>query len=120
MTIGVISFAASAWGERREAVAPATKASASEPRKRARCIKSSRYLFSDAQRVIRGGRTPQGTPVQISIADITSAFPDYRVAFVVAEGLTVALERSAALDALIAERETAARERWSGTELSQI
>ena len=58
--------------------------------------------------------------MQISITDITSAFPDYRVAFVVAEGLTIAPERSAALDALIAEREAAARERWSGTELSQI
>jgi DNA/RNA-binding domain of Phe-tRNA-synthetase-like protein len=58
--------------------------------------------------------------VQISIADVTSAFPDYRVAFVVAEGLTIAPERSAALDALIAEREAAARARWSGTELSQI
>src|SRR4051794_8779509 len=104
----------------RETARPATKASASEPRKRARCIKSSRYLFSEAQRVIRGGRTPQGTTVQISITDITSAFPDYRVAFVVAEGLTIAPERSAALDVLIAEREAAARARWSGTELSQI
>src|SRR5882672_5595961 len=58
--------------------------------------------------------------LQISIADITNAFPDYRVAFVVAEGLTIAPERPAALDALIAEREAAARARWGGTELSQI
>ncbi len=58
--------------------------------------------------------------MQISIADITNAFPDYRVAFVVAEGLTIAPERPAALDALIAEREAAARARWGGTELSQI
>jgi DNA/RNA-binding domain of Phe-tRNA-synthetase-like protein len=58
--------------------------------------------------------------LQISIAGITSAFPDYRVAFVVAEGLTIAPERPAALDQLIAEREAAARTRWSGTELSQI
>jgi len=58
--------------------------------------------------------------MQISIADITNAFPDYRVAFVVAEGLTNAPERPAALDALIAEREAAARVRWGGTELSQI
>jgi DNA/RNA-binding domain of Phe-tRNA-synthetase-like protein len=58
--------------------------------------------------------------LQISIADITRAFPDYRVAFVVAEGLTIAPERPAALDALIAAREEAARTRWGGTELSQI
>jgi DNA/RNA-binding domain of Phe-tRNA-synthetase-like protein len=58
--------------------------------------------------------------VQISIADITNAFPDYRVAFVIAEGLSIASERPAALDALIAEREQAARERWAGMELSQI
>ena len=58
--------------------------------------------------------------MQISIADITEAFPGYRVAFVVAENLAIALERPAALDALIAEREAAARARWGGTELSKI
>jgi DNA/RNA-binding domain of Phe-tRNA-synthetase-like protein len=58
--------------------------------------------------------------LQISIADITGTFPDYRVAVVVAEGLAIAPERSAALDALIVERERAAQVRWSGTELSQI
>jgi DNA/RNA-binding domain of Phe-tRNA-synthetase-like protein len=58
--------------------------------------------------------------LQISIADITNAFPDYRVAFVVAEGLTIAPERPPALDALIAEREQAARAKWGGTDLSQI
>jgi DNA/RNA-binding domain of Phe-tRNA-synthetase-like protein len=58
--------------------------------------------------------------LQISIADITNAFPDYRVAFVVAENLAIAPERPAALDTLIAEREEAARARWGGTELSQI
>jgi DNA/RNA-binding domain of Phe-tRNA-synthetase-like protein len=59
-------------------------------------------------------------PLQISIAAITNAFPDYRVAFVVAEGLTIAPERTAELDALIAEREADARARWGGIELSQI
>ena len=58
--------------------------------------------------------------MQISIADITSAFPDYRVAVVVAEGLTIAPQRPAALDALIGEREEATRAQWAGTELSQI
>ncbi|MEJ0077892.1 MAG: phenylalanine--tRNA ligase beta subunit-related protein [Alphaproteobacteria bacterium] len=58
--------------------------------------------------------------MQISIAGITGAFPDYRVAFVLAEGLTIAPERTAALDQLIAEREAAARAKWGGRELSQI
>jgi DNA/RNA-binding domain of Phe-tRNA-synthetase-like protein len=58
--------------------------------------------------------------LQISIADITNTFPDYRVAFVVAEGLTIAPERPAALDALIAEREAEARAKWGGMELSAI
>jgi DNA/RNA-binding domain of Phe-tRNA-synthetase-like protein len=58
--------------------------------------------------------------MQISIAEIADRFPDYRVAVVVAEGLTIAAERPAGLDALIAARETAARERWGGIELAQI
>ena len=58
--------------------------------------------------------------MQISIADITSAFPNYRVAFVVAEGLTIAPERPAALDVLIAEREAQACARWSGTQLAAV
>jgi len=56
----------------------------------------------------------------VSIADIADAFPDYKVAVVIAEGLTIAPERPAALDALIAEREEAARVAWAGMELSQI
>jgi DNA/RNA-binding domain of Phe-tRNA-synthetase-like protein len=58
--------------------------------------------------------------LQISITDITHAFPDYRVAVVVAEGLTIAPERPPALDVLIAAREQVARAQWGGTELSQI
>ena len=58
--------------------------------------------------------------MHVSIAEIADKFPHYRVAFVVAEGLTIAPERPAALDALIAEREAAARARWSGMELAQI
>src|SRR4029077_1314354 len=92
-----------------------------QPRRGRKCgsSKSSR-LFFEAQRVIRSGQPPQGQPLRISIADIADAFPDYRVAFVVAERLTIAAERPAALDALIAERENAARTTWSGTELAQI
>jgi DNA/RNA-binding domain of Phe-tRNA-synthetase-like protein len=58
--------------------------------------------------------------MQVSIADIADAFPDYRVAVVVAEGLAIAPERPAALDALIAEREAAHRATWGDTAPSQI
>jgi DNA/RNA-binding domain of Phe-tRNA-synthetase-like protein len=58
--------------------------------------------------------------MHVSIAEIAEAFPHCRVAVVIAEGLTIAPERSAALDALIGEREAAARARWGGTELSAI
>ncbi len=58
--------------------------------------------------------------MHVSIADIAETFPDYKVAVVVAEGLNIAPERPAALDALIAEREEAARAKWAGTELAQI
>ena len=46
--------------------------------------------------------------MQVSIAAIADAFPQYRVAIVVAEGLTIMPERPTALDALIAAREAAA------------
>jgi len=59
-------------------------------------------------------------PLSVSIADIAAAFPNYRVAVVVAEGLAIAPERPAELDALIREREDAARARWAGMELAQI
>jgi len=58
--------------------------------------------------------------LQISIADIADAFPACRIAVVVAEGIAIAPERPPALDALIAEREAAARAQWGATELSQI
>src|SRR5262245_6086982 len=124
MTIGVSSGAcacACCAGSMREPAAPAMKASAMEPRKRARFIESLPGICLIATRtVIPGEPDTQGRTLHISIADITNAFPDYRVAFVVAEGLTIAPERPASLDALIAEREAATRARWSGTELAQI
>ena len=58
--------------------------------------------------------------MHVSISEIAGAFPSYRVAVVVAEGLTIPPERPGALDALIAQREAAARAEWGGTELSQI
>lgn len=58
--------------------------------------------------------------MQIDITDITAAFPDFRVAVVIAEGLEIPPERDPALDALISERETDARRRHAGRELSEI
>ena len=58
--------------------------------------------------------------MHVSISEIVDAFPNYRVAVVVAEGLTIPPERPSALDALIAQREAAARAEWGTTELSQI
>src|SRR5262245_49875289 len=58
--------------------------------------------------------------MHVSISEITNAFPHYCVAVVVAEGLGIASERPAELDALIAQREAAARAQWGGTELAQI
>ena len=58
--------------------------------------------------------------MHVSIAEIADAFPHYRVAVVVAEDLTIAPERPAALAGLIAQREAEARMRWAGMELAQI
>jgi DNA/RNA-binding domain of Phe-tRNA-synthetase-like protein len=58
--------------------------------------------------------------LQISIVEIAETFPAYRVAVVVAEGLTIAPQRPSALDALIAQREAAARAQWGASELSQV
>jgi DNA/RNA-binding domain of Phe-tRNA-synthetase-like protein len=58
--------------------------------------------------------------MHVSISEIANAFPHYCVAVVAAEGLSIAPERPTALDALIAQREAAARAQWGGTELSQI
>jgi DNA/RNA-binding domain of Phe-tRNA-synthetase-like protein len=56
----------------------------------------------------------------LSIAAIADAFPGYRVGAVIAKDLTILPQRPAALDALIREREGAARARWAGMELSRI
>jgi DNA/RNA-binding domain of Phe-tRNA-synthetase-like protein len=58
--------------------------------------------------------------MRIDISDIAGDFPDFRVAVVVARGLAIRPGRPADLDALIAAREAAARERWKGFELSEI
>lgn len=59
-------------------------------------------------------------PIRLNIADLADRFPDFRVAVLVCEGLAIAAERPAALDALIAEREEAVRAVHSGRELSAI
>jgi DNA/RNA-binding domain of Phe-tRNA-synthetase-like protein len=59
-------------------------------------------------------------PLRLDIHELATAFPDFRVAVVVAEDLVIPAERPAALDAIIRERETAARSAWAGTELSAI
>jgi DNA/RNA-binding domain of Phe-tRNA-synthetase-like protein len=60
------------------------------------------------------------TNFSLSIAEIADAFPSYRVGIVVAEDLVIPAERPAALDALIREREGAARARWAGVELARV
>lgn len=58
--------------------------------------------------------------MQLTIAELTERFPDFRVAVILAEGLTVAAERPAPLDAAILAAESACRSRYEGTELSAI
>jgi DNA/RNA-binding domain of Phe-tRNA-synthetase-like protein len=58
--------------------------------------------------------------MQIDISDIAAAFPDFRVAVVVAQDLEIPAERCPALAGLIGEREAAARRRHAGRELSEI
>ena len=56
----------------------------------------------------------------LSIVSLVPAFPAFRVALVVGEGLTIGSQRSAGLAEEIVETERRCRERWGGTELSAI
>jgi DNA/RNA-binding domain of Phe-tRNA-synthetase-like protein len=58
--------------------------------------------------------------LEASIAEVLPRFPEFRVAFVVAEGLRIADARTPELEALIAEREEACRSAWGASELSEI
>lgn len=58
--------------------------------------------------------------VTLTIAELTERFPDFRVAVLVCEGLAVPAHRPHELDALVAEREDAARTAHAGTDLSAI
>ncbi len=57
---------------------------------------------------------------RLSIEALAERFPDFRVAFVLAEPLAVAPVRSAALAGRIAAAEAECRARWGATELSAI
>jgi DNA/RNA-binding domain of Phe-tRNA-synthetase-like protein len=57
---------------------------------------------------------------KLVITELTPKFPDFRVALIVLEDLTLAPIRSPVLESEIAAAETRCRERWSGVELSAI
>jgi DNA/RNA-binding domain of Phe-tRNA-synthetase-like protein len=56
----------------------------------------------------------------LSCSEVLPRFPTFRVAVLVADKMRLQAERPPALDALITEREHAARAGWEGVELSQI
>ena len=56
----------------------------------------------------------------IDISELSETFPDFRVAVVVATGITIPAQRPSDLATLIAEREAATRARWAGNELGSI
>ena len=58
--------------------------------------------------------------VSLSIEDLVEAFPAFRVALLVCDGLTISAERPDALDREIEAREQAARQVYGGQELSEI
>jgi DNA/RNA-binding domain of Phe-tRNA-synthetase-like protein len=57
---------------------------------------------------------------RLSIVEIVERFPDFRVAFIHASDLVIAVNRSPALMGMIEEAESACRARWSAAELSAI
>ena len=58
--------------------------------------------------------------MRIDLSDIAPAFPAFRVGVVVAEGLTIPVERPVGLDRLVAERQAMVRARWGGSELAEV
>ncbi|MGN8115161.1 B3/B4 domain-containing protein [Labrys sp. 22185] len=58
--------------------------------------------------------------MQLTIAELTERFPDFRVAILLAEDLTVAAGRPGHLDAAILASEAACRSQYEGMELSAI
>jgi hypothetical protein len=57
-------------------------------------------------------------PLIATIGEVIPRFPNFRVAFVVAENLKLTEARPPDLDAQIAAREEQARRRWADCELS--
>ena len=57
---------------------------------------------------------------RLTIDELLPRFPDFRVALIVGEGLTIPPARTAALEAEIAAAEGHCREAWATTELSAI
>ncbi|MDQ0395271.1 B3/B4 domain-containing protein [Labrys monachus] len=58
--------------------------------------------------------------MELSIAELTQRFPDFRVAVLVAERLSIGQDRSEELDGAIHAMEAASRARHAGIELSAI
>jgi DNA/RNA-binding domain of Phe-tRNA-synthetase-like protein len=58
--------------------------------------------------------------MQLTIAELTGRFPDFRVAALVADGLVINIDRSGALDDRIRTAEEACRSRHEGMDLSAI
>lgn len=58
--------------------------------------------------------------MQLTIAELTERFPDFRVAVLIAEDLVIVEERPGPLDAAILASEAACRSRHQGMELSAI
>ena len=58
--------------------------------------------------------------MQLTIAELTGRFPDFRVAAVVADGLVINIDRSGALDDRIRSAEEFCRARHAGMDLSAI
>lgn len=58
--------------------------------------------------------------MRVDLSEIASTFPAFRVGVVVAEGMTVPIERPADLDAAIEARRAVARAAWGGRELGEI
>lgn len=56
----------------------------------------------------------------LSIADVSSRVPDFRVALVACRGDGLALDRSPAVEAYVAKAQADCRTRWAGAELSSI
>lgn len=58
--------------------------------------------------------------MKLNISELTTTFPNFRVAAITATGLTIPPERPEELNRLISERQAAARAAWTGTDLSEI